>query len=352
MPADADVAVVSRFEADLLTILQGFLGHVPRSQVLPLLLRPGRQRPKCLGSRAVALIEDTLAKGATLVVAQDGWRRERFLRDGLIADGRLWERTNAGSLGLSFSGQSLDFLMWLAAAQIDKTEWQPPKRVSLALGDRLLLALAYETVRDTAAGRLWTQREPWRSDGLCQLLYAADFSLGSRWPDVDFASWLSLAGVAVLEAWQRRLEERWVQMELARSKVTRLSDLAAIGANQRRVLGSFLEGIDRAGRRDLARFLLGALSRLLTRGAKPKDWLGEVTFDDARLAERQQTSRDALVVVESMERLARWQTESVNTGYFDDGYQAAQLWKSIWEAYNGDSLLARARSLLDQNRWV
>ena len=71
-------ALVSRFEADLLTILQGFLGHVPRSHVLPLLLRPGRQRPPCLSRAAVELVQDTLAKGATLLVAEDGWRQERL----------------------------------------------------------------------------------------------------------------------------------------------------------------------------------------------------------------------------------------------------------------------------------
>ena len=48
---------VSRFEAELLTILQGFLGHVPRSQLLPLLARAS-QRPKCLSRQAVELIQD------------------------------------------------------------------------------------------------------------------------------------------------------------------------------------------------------------------------------------------------------------------------------------------------------
>lgn len=344
--------VVSRFEADLLTILQGFLGHVPRSQVLPLLLRPGRQRPQCLSRAAVGLVEDNLAKGATLLVAQEGWRRERFLRDGRIADGRLWQRTAASDLGLSFSPQSLGFLAWATSANLEQVEWTLRAGRKLALGDRLLLVLAYETVRDQPFARQWTEREPWRSDGLCQLSFAADFRPGERWPAVDFAPWLIPAGIGVLEAWQRRLADRWVEMELAKSKVTRLSDLAASGANQRRVLESYLDGIDRAGRRDLARFLLAALARLLKPGSTPKQWIGEVTFDGTRLAERQQTYRDALVVVESMERLARWQAEAKSTGYFDEGYEPAQLWKSIWEMYNGDNLLTRARSLLEQTRWV
>ncbi len=349
MPADA---LVSRFEADLLTILQGFLGHVPRSHVLPLLLRPGRQRPPCLSRAAVELVQDTLAKGATLQVAQDGWRQERFLRDGQIAAGRLWERTAAESLGLSFSPHALGFLLWIASVNPEKAEdWTLKAPRKLTLGDRLLMVLAYETVREQPFARQWTEREPWRSDGLCQLLFAGDFRPGTRWPAVDFAPWLSPAGIGVLEAWQRRLADRWVEMELARAKMARLPDLQALGANQRRVLTSFLDGIDQAGRRDLARFLLAALARLLAAGAAPRQWTGEVSFDRLRLAERQLAYRDALVVVESMERLGRWQAEAFGVGYFDEGYQAAQLWKSIWEAYNGDNLLARARSLLAQTGW-
>src|SRR5262245_45446808 len=103
--------VVSRFEADLLTILQGFLGHVPRSQFLPLIARPN-VKPKCLGRTAVNLVQDTLAKGATLLVAREGWRQEPFLRDGTANAGRVWQRWPPEKLGLGFSPQTLDFLIW------------------------------------------------------------------------------------------------------------------------------------------------------------------------------------------------------------------------------------------------
>ena len=46
----ATAPVVSRFEGDLLTILQGFLGHVPQSQLVGLLAKP-QPRPPCLAQR-------------------------------------------------------------------------------------------------------------------------------------------------------------------------------------------------------------------------------------------------------------------------------------------------------------
>src|SRR5262245_21587153 len=103
---------VSRFEANLLRILQFFLRAAPLEQVQSLI--GGRlQVPKCLSRDAVGLVQDTLAKGCTRVLAGGlpgpfgrlgGWRRERFLRDGRIAEGRLWERTPPAELGLGFSG--------------------------------------------------------------------------------------------------------------------------------------------------------------------------------------------------------------------------------------------------------
>jgi hypothetical protein len=342
---------VSRFEADLLTILQGFLGHVPRSQVLPLLAR-SCERTKCLSRTAIDLVQDTLAKGATLLVAQEGWREERFLRREQAISGRVWERTPPGELGLAFSPQALDFLMWATAAPLDRNEaaWQPA--AELALGDRWLLTMAYETVRLTDIGRLWTGRQPWRSEPLCQLLFAGDFEHGTRAAPLDFTPWLSPAGVAFLEAWQTRLAARWIEMELAKSTATSAEQLRAIGRSQERVLSAFLDAIDRVGRRDLARFLLVGLRQILKGGPALRQWVGESLLTGLRLADRQATYRDALALVAASERLVAWQSQARGTGYFDEGYHAAQLWKSDWEAYNGERTCALARGLLDQTAWV
>src|SRR4051812_9358011 len=105
---------VSRFEMNLLRVLHAVLQRAPIGPALVLLARP-HARPKCLSRDAVELIQDTLAKGCVQFLARHGWMRERFLRDGKIAAGRLWERTPAAELGLTFSRHALEFLIQLVS---------------------------------------------------------------------------------------------------------------------------------------------------------------------------------------------------------------------------------------------
>ena len=130
---------VSRFEHNLLRLLHFFLRQAPAQQALPL-LEAAPARPECLGRDAVDLVKDALAKGCVLLLTRlGGWRRERHLRDARIVEGRLWERTPPEQLGLTFSRNTLDFLMWEAAKKPDKdkTGWQPP--VEPTTGDLVLL---------------------------------------------------------------------------------------------------------------------------------------------------------------------------------------------------------------------
>jgi hypothetical protein len=207
-------------------------------------------------------------------------------------------------------------------------------------------------VQESEVGLRWSQREPWRSEPLCQLLFAADFEHPAEIRPLEFSPWISTPGLAVLEAWQNRLAERWVEMERTKSQVTSPQRLRSIASSQCRALGAFLDAIDQVGRRDLARFLLVALGRLLQPGATVQSWISEARLTDLRLADRQQAYRDALAFVQHFTRLEQWQAEARGIGYFDDHYQAAQLWKSDWEAYNGERLATSARSLLDQTLWV
>ncbi|MBV9124409.1 MAG: hypothetical protein JO112_13700, partial [Planctomycetes bacterium] len=114
--------VVSRFEANLLSILRFFLRRAPLEQALPLVIHPCAQ-PPCLSRVAVELVQDTLAKGCMLLVMRaGGWRRERFLRNDQVREGRLWDRTSPGELGLTFSRQTLRFLLWITATQLPTTK--------------------------------------------------------------------------------------------------------------------------------------------------------------------------------------------------------------------------------------
>jgi hypothetical protein len=44
--------------------------------------------------------------------------------------------------------------------------------------------------------------------------------------------------------------------------------------------------------------------------------------------------------------LQAWHVASQRIGYFDEGYQAAQLWKSYWEEYDAERSMAAANTIL------
>jgi hypothetical protein len=46
--------------------------------------------------------------------------------------------------------------------------------------------------------------------------------------------------------------------------------------------------------------------------------------------------------------LQRWERKARSVGYFDEDYQASQLWKADWEAADGDETAARAHRVLEQ----
>src|SRR4051812_20827770 len=118
---------VSRFEANLLRLLYYFLRREPAERALPL-VEQRLEAPSCLSRPAVRLVQDALAKGCTFLLAQrGGWRDERHLRGERIVGGRLWQRTSPAELGLSFSRQTLTFLMWITSARPGDKDpaWQP-----------------------------------------------------------------------------------------------------------------------------------------------------------------------------------------------------------------------------------
>src|SRR5437868_3713014 len=155
-PNPGAMNVVSRFEEELLRTLYFFVRRLPLEQARPLFAgRLVRERPKCLSRAAVALVQDALAKGCVELLARaGGWKRERFLRGDRPVEGRLWERTPPRQLGLTFSGHTLAFLVWVASVRPgDKQAWTAPEE-ELTIGDRVLLYYAYDTMRRLDAGQL------------------------------------------------------------------------------------------------------------------------------------------------------------------------------------------------------
>lgn len=336
--------VVSRFEAHLLRILHFFFGRVPGEQALPLLLAAHPQ-PRCLGAAAVGLVEDTLAKGATLFLARTGgWRRERHVRGEQVAEGRLWERTPPAELGLPFSRHALGFLVVVTATKLPEDgAWQVPA-AKLTAGDWLLLFLAHRALRQVESTRPLRAAPALAGNALCRLAYPEDFAAEQEVP--DFAPWTTGLGACVIEALHPLLAERWLTVERDKRHAADWRQLRDVGRSQERVLEAFLGAVETAGRLDLARFLLRALSRLLTPDAGPEMWGAAVARTGPRMADRAEATQAALALLRQAERFQRWERRARGVGYFDEGYAAGQLTKTDWERAGGDDLLARAQAIL------
>jgi FtsH ternary system domain X6 len=340
------MTTVRPFEADLLRILHAVLGRGPVDRAVAVVLG-SRPRPKCLSRDALGLIEDTLAKGCVRKFARrESWRRERFLRGDRIVEGRLWERTTPEALGLTFSDQSLEFLIRLVTD--NPSAWNPkhgPKIVAPTLGDSILLYFVFEAFRSTKIGESLRKLPVYWSEGLCRLAFPIDFAEVADAGDPDLSSWLDPRRVWVLEALQGPLAEAWVMGDRQKRQISEPARVVAIAREQGRVIEAFCSVVEASGRRDLARFLLRVARELLELRTGLDSWIGALDLSRLRLADRTEATRASLAILAVLERLQRWEREARDVGYFDEGYASAQLWKSDWERFEGDELRTSAHFL-------
>ena len=341
--------IVTRFEANLLRLLYFFLRQEPPERALPL-VENCCEAPACLSKTTVRLVQEALAKGCTqLLASRGGWRKESFLRGERPKMGRLWERTEPGELGLTFSRHSLEFLIWITAEHPGKdTSWTPAQE-DLTVGDRLLLFFAHEGLRQGAVSLgvdKMTSRAPLSQHGLLWLAYPEDYGATPERCLPDFAPWTSGVGSTMLEAWQRELANRWVHVETHKGRIGDYDEMRALGQAQERVLTAFLDAVEKGQRLDLARFLLRAAALLLGPDAEPSMWVGKLRHAGQRLADRAAVIGAALTFLRHLERMQRWERQARGVGYFDEGYPAGQLWKADWEHYQGDSLCERAQNII------
>jgi hypothetical protein len=304
--------------------------------------------PPCLSRAAVELVQDALAKGCVRLLARkDGWRHERYWRGERLMEGRLWERTPPAELGLTFSRHTLEFLLWMTAANLSDKEarWEVSPG-AFTLGDRLLLFFAYETVRPTPLAEVLQNQAPFAQHGLCRLAFPEDFGDNAGRTAPAWTPWISGTGACILEALRSQLVERWRTVERDKGRIKDGRRMLTLGQVQENVLNTFLEAIDAAGRRDLARFLLQVLAGLLENAPVAADWVGNLDLKGLRLADRADIYRAAVAVLRCLDRLQQWDQEARTIGYFDDGYVAGQMWKAEWEHWGGDTLHARAQAIL------
>jgi hypothetical protein len=341
---------VSAFEFNLLRILRFFLGHFPTDQGIQLLRAP-LPRPPCLAATAVDLIKDSLAKACVLsLVRAGGWRDERYLRAGSPVAGRVWNRIPLDERVLEFSTHVVEFLLWVTSEKVHETKepWDAPVK-ELTPADELLFWMAFDACRaDPEIVAVLRYKKAFAENPLCWLAFPGDMSETEEPAPPDLRPMFSGLRAVLLECLQTDLYNRWLRSERSKGQIGDWKRMRQQGKAEHAALRVFLQAAEEAGRTDLARFVLRTNAALFQTDLSPTFWTGGLPpTAPARLADRLDTQRAALAMPRVMEVLESWQSRATGVGYFDEDYQASQLWKQQWEAAEGDRIAARARSAVE-----
>src|SRR5439155_7355615 len=141
------------------------------------------------------------------------------------------------------------------------------------------------------------------ANALVWLAHPNDFAGEARAAIPSFDGWMTEPGSLILEALQSVLEGCWLEIERTKGQIGDWTLLNQQGQVQGRLLDAFTQAVDAAGRRDLVRFLLAVMSRVLaTPDMAPTFWTGGLQGSGPpRLAERLETQRNALAVLRNAE---------------------------------------------------
>ncbi len=341
---------VSKFEFNLLRILRFMVGHFPADQGMQL-VRAAVTRPECLSAGAVDLVKDTLAKACVLfLVRQGAWRNDKYLRENTPAPGRVWERIPIEERSLFFSRPVLEFLLWATAEKVNDTKaaWDAAPK-ALTPADELFFWLAFDATRtDPDLLAVLRRKDAFRLNPLCWVTFPGDMVEGDEITPPSFAPIFEGQRAVLLECLQPHLAHRWIRSERMKGQIGDWKRMRQQGRAEFAALQAFLQAAAEAKRTDLARFVLRTNAALFTSEMTPVFWTGGLQGSGPpRLADRLDTQRAALAVPRQMELLDGWQQQAVNIGYFDEGYQASQMWKADWEAANGSRVATRARATVE-----
>jgi hypothetical protein len=244
----------------------------------------------------------------------------------------------------------LEFLIWATAEKVQdtKTAWDAPPE-ELTPADELFFWMALDAFRaDPDLLAVLRKKRAFRSNTLCWISFPGDLVDSDDVTVPDFAPLFTGVRSVLLECLQMHLAKRWIESERAKGQVGDWKRMRTQGRAEFAALRAFLQAAEAANRTDLARFVLKTNAAVLQTDLTPVFWTGGLQGSGPpRLADRLDTQRSALAVPRQMEILEEWQRRAVYVGYFDEGYQASQMWKKEWEAANGDRVAVRARQAFE-----
>lgn len=341
---------VAASEADQLTVARALVGQETLAAAEGVVRRwrnmptAARYRNK-IGPTAMKLLRDTLAKGAILQLARrGGWRTMRFVAGDRVRSGRMWERHPPQAL--RFSRFSIHLLRWLTESPIARSDCPNLEALPETPADELLMYLAVDLCRRMDCAETLARQPAFRQSGL---VWLGAFDLlalnGVGMPEEEmFSRLLDRPAVVVLEALVPDLADGWLRAELKKRTIVAGQSMIRLGAAQEAVARAFLSVIDRRDRRDLAQCFIEAGARLLAKSPEAESFVGRLE-QRGRIADRARARSAAAAFLKVLERLGGWAEEARSVRFFDEEYDAAQLYLSLFEPL-GDRGVRQARDLV------
>jgi hypothetical protein len=328
---------VSASESEIISMARALTA--PQQLDVWSLLAGSRSLPPKIGTTCAAMVGEALAQIWPTLWSRDGARPGASIRNGKVVRGRGWERNPVTPL--EYSPFTIALLRWLVemplatAGVVDKLGSKPA-----TIGDQVAVYLALEVASETPA-QLTIARA---SKALLAPLAWLGFAhlLPGEPPEEDKA-WDALVtgtGAVVVETLQLELAKRWRTVELTKRAMTDPEALIALGHAQDATLKRFMDACTRAGRRDLAGFVLDAMVPLLGRDVAPfPNDLDRTKPLGVRMAAR----NAAGALLRAMQTWCDWDKAHRGVRFLDDDYEASQLLLTRFEKagrYGADILVA------------
>jgi hypothetical protein len=291
------------------------------------LLAGSRTLPAKIGETCAELVADALSQIWPALWVRDGARPGASVRGGKVVRGRGWERNP--NVPLEFSSFTIAMLRWLVemplatAGVVDKLPAKPT-----TMGDQVVAYLALDIATETPA-QLTIARHS--KVGLAPLAWLGFAHVLPGEPPADDKAWDALCtgvGAVVIEALQLDLAKRWRNVEKTKRSITDPEQLIALGAAQDATLKPFMAACTRAGRRDLAGFVLDAMVPLLRPiTATDRDVASiPVNLDRTKPLGIRMAARNASgALLRAMAMWCEWDLAHRGIRFLDDDYEASQL---------------------------
>jgi hypothetical protein len=307
---------VAQSEYDLIMMARALVAGPDSNDDIWSLLCASRNLAPKIGETCAELLQDTLAQCWRALWQRGGTKpRPSYLG----TRGRLWERYEPTDL--TFSSQSIAFLRWLVttpfSAPASTLKGLPAAK--LELGDQLLVYFALDASRATPALRVLAS-QPFVQAAPLAWLGFAPYMAGGKVP--SFESLTVGAGPILVEALSEEIARRWQAGEVAKRSMTDPAELLAIGTVQETVLNGFLDACDKRNRRDLAGFVLDAVSPLIERNIIPAP--GQLD-PSAPLSVRANARSSAGALLRALVRWSEWDAQHRGIRFIDDNYASAQV---------------------------